>query len=57
MAGYEVEEILHDTQTVFKYDLHYKTVIENKLYPIMLLKQFNVPYKIDINGKIHIKEA
>lgn len=57
MAGYEVEEILHDTQTVFKYDLHYKTIIENKLYTIMLLKQFNVPYEIDINGKIHIKEA
>lgn len=56
MIDYEINDMILDARTTFEYDNKYKTMLRNKLSPIVLLKQLNIPYWIDAKGKLHIKE-
>ncbi len=53
---YDINNMILDTQIDFEYDYKYKTMLRNRLSPIVLLKQLNIPYWIDAKGKLHIKE-
>ena len=56
MIDYEINDMILDAQMTFEYDHKYKTMLRNKLFPIVLFKQLDVPYEIDVEGKIHIDE-